>query len=327
MTRFLLATPTQPRRTKNGLNLGEALKALGHEVHYFDYDKLPWWLEVTPKPLRTRALERNAREWLNESLLQKVADIRPDVFMTVKGVQFFRETIVRIGDTGVQTAGYWIDDPLDNKRSMLNAGAFHLYLTNDKGSVPTYRGQGIGNAHYFPSAVDEAMFVPSPGPEENRISFVGTLSRRRLEVARQILDLDVRFYGPGWNKNSGLPAACTRGEVFGEQLVRVFSRSAINLNVHNWFGRGGAMNLRLFEVPAAGGFLLTDWVEEIDEHFVDGQHVVCWRSVEELSDKAAWYLGHDTERQRIARAGHEHVLRHHTYKRRAQDLVELLKHA
>jgi spore maturation protein CgeB len=82
------------------------------------------------------------------------------------------------------------------------------------------------------------------------------------------------------------------------------------------------MNLRLFEVPAAGAFLLTDWVEEIDGSYVDGEHLVCWRTVDELRERISCYLQNDVARERIALAGREHFLGNHSYERRAAFILE-----
>ena len=111
---------------------------------------------------------------------------------------------------------------------------------------------------------------------------------------------------------------------FGPRTNEVYNRARINLNVHRWFGQGSAMNLRLFEVPAARGFLLTDWVEEIDGAYRPDEQVVCWRTTSELRAKVAYYLAHEDERREIAARGHEHFLRHHTYAVRARGLLDQL---
>jgi spore maturation protein CgeB len=112
---------------------------------------------------------------------------------------------------------------------------------------------------------------------------------------------------------------------FGPRTNEVYNSARINLNVHTWFGQGSGMNLRLFEVPAAGGFLLTDWVAEIDGAYRQDEHLVCWRTVEELREKVTYYLAHEDERRAIAARGREHFLRHHTYAARARDLLGYLQ--
>ena len=84
------------------------------------------------------------------------------------------------------------------------------------------------------------------------------------------------------------------------------------------------MNLRLFEVPASGGFLLTDWIAEIDGAYTEGEHIACWRSVAELRDKITYYLAHEGERWEIARRGREHFLRYHTYAARVRQILDCL---
>ena len=73
------------------------------------------------------------------------------------------------------------------------------------------------------------------------------------------------------------------------------------------------------------GFLLTDWVAEIDGAYRPDEHVVCWRTMGELREKVAYYLAHEDERRTIAARGHEHFLRHHTYAVRARELLEHLR--
>lgn len=323
--RILIAAPTQLGTAKVGLNFGEGLRALGHEIRYFDYDRRPAWLSAMPKALRGSWWEAAYLAAVNETLLDMAKAFRPDMFLCVKGLQLHPETIREIGRSGAVTVGYWIDDPLDHQRSLKNAAAYNLYLTNDRGSVPTYHAEGVTQARYMPSAADPELFHPLNGVEKTTgISFIGTRSELRESILFALQDLSPVIYGPGWQKRSKIAKQLLRPETFGDGINRVFNESRINLNIHNWFGVGTAMNLRLFEVPAARGFLLTDWVAEIDEQFEEDRHVVCWRSVEELRDKACYYLERESECNRIALAGYQHVLSKHTYLQRAHALIALL---
>ena len=176
----------------------------------------------------------------------------------------------------------------------------------------------------MPSSADVETFHPLPEAElVADVSFVGTRTPRREPILSALQDFNLLVYGPGWG-NSTLRKSCVRAEAFGSRTNEVFNRSRINLNIHNWTVPGTAMNLRLFEVPAAGGFLLTDWVAEIDAAYKEGEHLACWRDLKELREKLAYYLSHDKERREIARRGHEQFLRHHTYAARVQELLKCL---
>jgi len=322
--KILLAAPTKIGRTRVGLNLGQALTELGHRVSYFDYDARSWLQRLTPKALRCSGFPARQDERVNREVLKTVQRLKPDVFLCVKGLQFSPETIHRIGDAGTVTAGYWIDDPLDHARSLINAPAYRYYFTNDRDSVARYQTAGITNICHLPSSASTATFFPLPAQQPLAdLTFIGTHSPYRESILMQLQDFDLRVYGPGWGK-SALDKDKIYPEAFGTATNEMFNRSRINLNIHNWFGQGSAMNLRLFEVPAAGGFLLTDWVDEIEGAYEDGRHIACWRSVVELRDKIAYYLGHETERLTIAQAGREHFRRHHSYATQARLLLETI---
>lgn len=322
--RILVAAPTVTGRTKNGLQLGHALSRLGAEVRFFDYDRKPLSIGWTPRPLRPVDWQKQHYEWVNEKLLNFVSKWRPNLFLCVKGVQLYPDTIRRISELGVVTAGYWIDDPLDHERSMQNAPAYDVYFTNDRGSVDHYHRKGLTRTYYLPSAVDLEMFRPLKQKNLYDLSFIGTLSERRETILKPLCSRGLHVFGPGWRKNSVLPSKCTHTEVFGSGTNRIFNQSQINLNIHNWFGVGTAMNLRLFEVPAAGGFLLTDWVAEIDDWFEDGRDLVCWRDPSELPELINYYLANSKERQRIAHRGYTRVVAEHSYLQRARTLLQHL---
>ena len=75
----------------------------------------------------------------------------------------------------------------------------------------------------------------------------------------------------------------------------------------------------------SGSMLLTDYAPHIDELFEDGKHCVFYRSIDEAVDKARYYLKHDAEREKIARAGFEEVMAKHTIDHRVDVLMSKIK--
>lgn len=330
---FLIATPLKDYRTKVGLDIGHALAKAGHKVAYFDYDKRPFPLNLYPKPLRSDEYENKYLDAVNKSLLKGCRKYNPDFLLVVKGVRLYPETIKQIGNSGVTTVGYWIDDPLDHERSMINAPAYNIYLTNCSKTLASYKEKGLQNVYHLPSAVNTSLFSRAFIRKRYDISFLGTHSAYRESILSQLEVNGLHIFGPGWQKNSSIAGSQKNNTVndtqrhpraFGKHANLVFNQSKINFNIHNWFGKGHAMNQRLYEVPAAGGFLLTDWVEEIDQYFEEDKHVVCWRTVEEMNEKAKFYLINDRPRNAIAEAGYEHVLEHHSYDARIKDLLKII---
>ena len=82
------------------------------------------------------------------------------------------------------------------------------------------------------------------------------------------------------------------------------------------------LNMRVFEAMGSGSFLLTNWIPTIEEFFEDGKHLALYRSVDEAVDKAKYYLSHDSERERIAQAGFEEVMKNHTIDNRVGRILE-----
>ena len=78
----------------------------------------------------------------------------------------------------------------------------------------------------------------------------------------------------------------------------------------------GALNQRVFDVPASGGFLLTDWREQLGEAFEEGREVVCYREVGEIGDVLRHYLANPSARLEIVRRARQRIEREHSYAHR-----------
>jgi spore maturation protein CgeB len=77
---------------------------------------------------------------------------------------------------------------------------------------------------------------------------------------------------------------------------------------------------RVFEIPGAGGFLLTEGAERLEEYFQPGKEVVIFRTPDEMVEQVRYYLEHPVERERIRAAGYARALREHSYVQRFLDI-------
>lgn len=102
---------------------------------------------------------------------------------------------------------------------------------------------------------------------------------------------------------------------YAEESPYVYANSKINLNLFN-IQCVNSPTIRMFDVMACGGFLLTEYRPFMDEFFCIGEQLDVFRTPDELADKAQFYLLHDEARMRIAKAGQEFVLNHHRYRHR-----------
>ena len=116
---------------------------------------------------------------------------------------------------------------------------------------------------------------------------------------------------------SELPAVHVHGEaVSSEEKISVYRESRINLCfTHRSIATG--VPQEVYEIMAAGGFVLTNFQQEIAENFIIGEHLDTFASESELLEKIAYYLEHEEERARIAVAGCQVVREYHSYVSRA----------
>ena len=111
---------------------------------------------------------------------------------------------------------------------------------------------------------------------------------------------------------------------YGYDLAAVYGGSAVSINATS-LQMTTAVNQRVFDVPASGGFLLTDNQEDVAEHFELSQEAVVYRSPEELVELAGYYLKHERERGKIVARARARIDREHRYIHRVERLLSVMR--
>ena len=83
--------------------------------------------------------------------------------------------------------------------------------------------------------------------------------------------------------------------------------------------------MRVFETLSTGSFLLTNWLPTLGDLFEDGEHLVTYKTLDEMVEKARYYLEHEDEREKIAKAGYDEFISKHTYQHRIEKILEIIK--
>lgn len=112
---------------------------------------------------------------------------------------------------------------------------------------------------------------------------------------------------------------------YWSEMPKVFHASKINLNFTISNIKSG-IPLRIWDVLGSGGFLLTNYQAEIPYYFTEGEDLVCFDGVEDMREKAAYYLAHEEERRRIAENGYKKVKQHHSYVERLNTMLDIVNH-
>ena len=118
-----------------------------------------------------------------------------------------------------------------------------------------------------------------------------------------------------------LPKANIRGgcETFTEMPV-IFHESRININPTSKAIRSG-IPLRVFDILACEGFLLSNYQPELCELFTPGEDFVFYDSIEQVPELIDYYLDHEDERARIAHNGYVKVRDEYSYMVRLNRLL------
>lgn len=107
-------------------------------------------------------------------------------------------------------------------------------------------------------------------------------------------------------------------------LPRFYPCSKINFNCTSR-QMIGAVNQRVFDVPACGAFVLTDYREQMEDLFDLNSEVVVYRNTDEIPDLADRYLKDTDARQKIIRNARKRIRSQHTYKLRLKELFSIMR--
>ena len=313
---------------------------MGHEVQVVDNKKnyLPlggrtMWeypergrrvLSSLNNRIVNRRLRRAAREW------------QPDLILFLKCENVTNDTVEWLRRNTNAILFNWDHDnpfkPENTSMDLLKAiPSYDAFGVWGRFLIPSLHSIGCKRVEYLPMFHNAARFTCDPVPSEeaqrftSQIAFIGIGSPERARMLRHLLDYDLAIWG-NWDF---LPAddplrKRVRGErLSGKEYCAALRSTRIAVNVLN-VQNSSASNTRTFEAPGMGAFLLTEYTrEQAAELFVEGKEIACFRSPEELRDKVRHYLSHDAEREQIARAGRERVLREHTLAHRLKRICEV----
>ncbi len=263
-----------------------------------------------------------------------VSQFRPKWVFIIRSHQFVDEELVEglKRDYGVEKVFAWcVDGPMDFPGLLEDAAIYdHYFCTHKYGYDPK-----ADRIHYLPAygmdfSLYRNLFVNAKRSYQHEIVFAGGYNRRRLEILNGLLHLPVEIYGK-WKRKNRFNLALmkhVKGKgIWGTELVNLYNTSKIVLNVSGWDpSQYSGLNLRVFDVPATGAFLVTDYSPELEEYYRIGEEIVCFDSTEELADKLVYFLKNVSEREAVALKGYQRALRLPTIGDRMKSLIEAVTH-
>jgi spore maturation protein CgeB len=137
----------------------------------------------------------------------------------------------------------------------------------------------------------------------------------RLAQVQAVAPLGLTLFGDtGWGRL--VPRAQLQGPVtYGAALARVYAGTTISLNATS-LQMPTAVNQRVFDVPMAGGFCLSDAQSDLAAFFELDSEAVVYHSPEELASLVRYYAHNAQRRQDITARAQTRIVRCHTYTHR-----------
>ncbi len=136
--------------------------------------------------------------------------------------------------------------------------------------------------------------------------------------------VQVTAYGTGWNQCewSGNPHLTYGGKVLAPQILPLMNDSKIVLNTMTWFKAGS--HDRVFNGMLAGAAVVTDDSTYMRREFTDGRELVMFslQDLATLPERVFDLFGHISHMQEMADCGYHAASERHTWKNRAEYLVE-----
>lgn len=209
---------------------------------------------------------------------------------------------------------------------------YAAFISNSSGGEDLLRQLGAANAHTLWYGADPDVFRPVEAPAQ---------------------DIDLFFYGHGreyreaWIESMiSAPSRQLRGYQFAvrgtnlgdlgsvkklpylsfSKLREYICRSKLNLCIT----RGAHANVyassssRPFELGALGACIVANPYAGIEEWFEPDKELVIVNSADEALDRYEFLLRNDVARRAIGKAARERVLKQHTFRHRASELVGII---
>lgn len=292
-------------------NIRSSLIELGHSIVDFDFLGMK---------------DRFGKEGMVSELNSLMDREKPDIFLhgivtDELPVSFLDEVRDR---EDIRSVVFFSDDDWRIYNHSLSwVGHYNYATTNDINALAVYRQ--FGYRHVFPMqyAANPRIYYPRETAKRYDVTFVGQAYLGRPQVVEELLarGIDVRVWGSGWDRVPAL-ASVAGPPLPTEEMIETFRASRIVLGMAWCSVTTDAGTIipqikgRTFEYPACGAFQITFEDRRLQHYFDMEKEIATFRDGKDLAEKIGYYLDHEREREEIARASHERVLREHTWKHR-----------
>lgn len=316
-------------------NLGFEVVSLDFSIYRQVYDELDGFSE---NPGIRKELMGRFISLLAETIFAKTVDEDIDLVLGIAQSPFTPDLLNRLKQHGVVTSFWFVED----FRTLTYWGGLakyfdHFFVIQKEDFFKELKKVGCKNYHYLPMAASpefhKKMELSEADYEEfsSDVSFVGAGYFNRIHSFQSLMGFDFKIWGNDWNIDSPLLRVIQRnGErITTDEMLKVFSASKININLHSSSyvkgvnPDGDFVNPRTFELAMSGNFQLVDKRKLLPELF-DENELATFDSVDEMIEKTKYFLAHPDEAIKYVTRAKERALKDHTYESRLKQMIQLI---
>jgi len=278
---------------------------------------------------------------LNEILLEKAAEFKPQIYVEAGGWNILQDTIEKLKSMGIKTALWTVDPPHTFKSIIKAAPHYDFVFCQGTEAVQILKEYNVKKLHWLPFACDPDFHKPvelttsERRKYETQICCVGSWTSdyaKRQAALECLTDYNLGIWGPGWNNlpaESNLKKFIRGYHTKPEEWVKIYSAAMIAIIVHYQDMKGDVpcyqASPKVFEALSCGAFLVVDDQRDILSLFESGRHLVVYRNHKELKEIISYYLEHSDEARKIAQQGWKNVLENHTFTHRVDEMLRIIK--
>lgn len=295
--------------------LSQGFKALGHDVMDINYSRYG-----NGGPLKGILDKIQAKYQIgfpmikyNRDIVSAVETFKPDFVFFYRCYHVLPKTFRWLKKQGVCFFTYNNDDPLSNVPSKSFFRYFmkslryasHNFVYRKK-NVDDYHRMGIDNVSVLmPNYITTCNFWKPETQRDIPIGYIGHFENDgRDECIKALLDAGLPvtiFNGSYWERAplyeeiKQVIQPAKRNAEYNDTLNKM-QMSLVFLSKHNH----DTYTRRCFEVPVTKTLMVSEYTEDMDAMYPDGECAVYFRTKEELVEKCTWLLKNPSEIERMA---------------------------
>jgi hypothetical protein len=206
---------------------------------------------------------------------------------------------------------------------------YDLFLSNSKGGLTALEQMGARQVRELYYAADPAVFEPVPAAQDIDVFFYGHTTEYRRdwltwmisEPSQHLQDRRFAVRGQGLDIDLGQVESLPYASF--SKLREYCCRSRVNLNITRTphASTYASSTARIFELATLGCCVVSNPVAGLEEWFEPEREMLMLKEPEEAVERYTWLLDHDAARRQMGQAARQRVLKEHTFRHRARQLM------